>query len=166
MAGPKDELRAAIDGLSDEQVQTMLGWAGVLRRDDPGNAGGQSLGALGDVLGMIIESREAGRSRMRLTVDPAWYNPHGVLHGGVIYIMVDSAMGTAVSSGLRDGELCTTIDVSISYLASVREGTLVAEANVVKLGRNIAFIEAKVTDDKGKLVATATGSMFIVRAQQ
>ena len=160
MADARGELRAAIDGLTDEQVQTMLGWAGVLGRDEPG-----STGALSDVLGMVTELVEDGRSRLRLTVDPAWYNPHGVLHGGVVYIMVDSAMGVAVTHVLSEGEFCSTIDVTISYLASVRDGTLVVDANIVKLGRNIAFVEAKVTDEKGKLVATATGSMFIIRPQ-
>ena len=45
----------------------------------------------------------------------------------------------------------------------LREGTLTVETEVVKLGRNIAFTESKVRDDQDRLVATASGSMFIIR---
>jgi uncharacterized protein (TIGR00369 family) len=100
---------------------------------------------------------------MRLTIDPAWHNPNGVLHGGVVYTLIDYSMGGAVQAGLPAGEYCTTIEVKVSYLASAREGTLTVNTDVVKQGRNIAFTESKVTDDKGRLVATASGSMFVFR---
>ena len=163
---PREELREAIGSLTDDQVQTVFGWLGVLERRDPAEAGEQSVGTLGDALGMVTEAREPGKSRMRLDIDQKWHNPSGVLHGGVIYTMVDYSMGGAVQPNLPDGEFCTTIEAKINYLAAVREGTLTVETEVVKQGRNIAFTESKVKDDKGRLVATASGSMFIVRPQQ
>ncbi len=162
---PREELREAIGGLTDDQVQTVFGWLGVLERRDPSEAGEQSVGTLGDALGMVTEAREPGKSRMRLDVDPKWHNPNGVLHGGVIYTMVDYSMGAAVQPNLPDGEFCSTIEAKINYLASVREGTLTVETEVVKQGRNIAFTESKVRDDNGRLVATGSGSMFIIRSQ-
>ena len=165
MAGPKDELRAAFDEISDEQAQTVLRWLGVLARKDPGEAGPQSVGTLGDALGMVTVEREPGRSRMRMEIDPIWHNPNGVLHGGVIYTMVDYSMGSAVQPDLPEGEHCATIEAKINYLSAVREGTLTVDTEVVKQGRNIAFTESKVTDDKGKLVATGSGTIFIIRAQ-
>lgn len=165
---PREELRQAIDGLSDDKAQTVLGWLGVLERKRPpahGEAIEQSVGTLGDALGMVTVAREAGKCRMRLDIDPMWHNPNGVLHGGVVYTLVDYSMGGAVQPNLPEGEFCTTIEVKISYLASVREGTLMVDTEVVKQGRNIAFTESKVTDDKGRLVATGSGSMFIIRAR-
>ncbi len=162
---PREELRDAIGGLTDDQVQTVFGWLGVLERRDPNKEGEQSVGTLGDALGMVTEAREPGKSRMRLDVDPKWHNPNGVLHGGVIYTMVDYSMGAAVQPNLPDGEFCSTIEAKINYLASVREGTLTVETEVVKQGRNIAFTESKVRDDNGRLVATGSGSMFIIRSQ-
>ncbi len=50
-----------------------------------------------------------------------------------------------------------------AYLSPVREGTLWAETEVVKQGRNIAFTESKVWDHNARLVATASGSMFVFR---
>jgi len=144
-----------------EQIQTNRGWISVMRRQ-PTSTSEESVGALGDLLGIRTVAREPGKSRMRLDVDPAWSNPNGVLHGGVVYTLVDYSMGGAVQPNLPEGQFCTTIEAKISYLASVREGALTAETEVVKQGRNIAFTESKVTDDTGRLVATATGSMFIL----
>ena len=166
-ADPRDELRAALDGLTDEQARTLLGWAsalGGLRREPQALDEEHSVGALGDRLGIVGEVREPGRCRMRLNIDPAWHNPNGVLHGGVVYTLIDYSMGGAVQPSLPQGEYCTTIEVKVSYLASVREGTLTVQTEVVKQGRNIAFLESKVTDEQGRLVATASGSMFIFRA--
>ena len=166
MAGPKDELRDAIDQLSEDQAQTALRWLGGLARKDPGEAGPQSVGTLGDALGMETVAREPGRSRMRMEVYPVWHNPNGVLHGGVIYTMVDYSMGSAVQPDLPEGEYCATIEAKINYLSAVREGTLTVDTEVVKQGRNIAFTESKVTDEQGKLVATGSGTIFIIRASQ
>ena len=160
---PRDELRAAIAGLDDAQAQTLLGWARMLSRERPMLDEEHTVGALADMLGLVNELQEPGHARMRLAVDPAWHNPHGVLHGGVIYTMIDYCMGGAVMRSLPEGQFCTTIEIKVSYLASVREGTLVVETNVVKQGRSIAFTESKVTDDQGRLVAIAGGSMFILR---
>jgi uncharacterized protein (TIGR00369 family) len=75
-------------------------------------------------------------------------------------------MGGAVQPSLPQGDSCTSIEVKVSYLAAVRGGTLIADTQVVKQGRNVAFLESKVTDDQGRIVATGTGSMFIFRGAQ
>jgi uncharacterized protein (TIGR00369 family) len=160
-----DELRSVIEGLSEEQARTVLAWTVVLRRDQRREVGAQSVGPLGDVLGMRSVERGPGWSKMELTVDPAWANPNGVLHGGMVYTLIDYSMGGALQPNLPDGDFCTTIEMKVSYLLAVREGVLTAETKVLKEGRNIAFLEAKVTDDQGRLVATATGSMFIRRGE-
>ncbi len=165
-ADPRDALLSELDGLSDEQVQTLAGWARTLHRDREAQATEHSVGALGDLLGIVSETREQGRATMRVEADPALMTPNGVLHGGVLYTAVDYCMGGAVQHSLPEGQFCTTIEVKIYYLAPVRGGTLRVNTEVVKLGRNIAFTESKVVDDDGKLVATASGSMFILRPQE
>jgi uncharacterized protein (TIGR00369 family) len=170
---PRSELRAAIDNLAEDRARTLLGWLRMDRRHQadepapdarpPGASDEQTLGPLGDMLGIVGEVREPGYARLRLIVDPAYFNPNGVLHGGVVYTLIDYSMGGAVQAGLPEGEHCATIEVKVSYLAAVRGGTLKAETHVVKQGRNIAFAESKVTDEQGQLVAAATGSMFIFR---
>jgi acyl-CoA thioesterase len=172
---PRQQLRAAVETISDERAQTLLGWLRMMRRDQQPTSPfeeelpqvrGESVGPLGDMLGMVIEQKSPGRTRMRLTVDPTWNNPNGVLHGGVIYTLIDYSMGGAVKGSLPEGEYCATIQVQVNYLSSVREGTLWVDTTVVKQGRNIAFTESKVWDNGARLVATASGSMFIFRQDE
>ena len=160
---PIEELREAVDSLSEERARTLLGWLRMMRREPHTSEGEQSVGPLGDTLGMATVARGPGWCRMRLDVDPAWQNPNGVLHGGVVYTLIDYSMGGSLQPNLPEGQFCTTIEVKVNYLAPVRQGTLIAETEVVKEGRNVAFLECKVKDEQGRLVATASGSMFIVR---
>jgi acyl-CoA thioesterase len=163
---PRSELLAEVEALNERQVDLMLGWARMLKRGPRVSRDeGDSIGPLGDVLGIVSELREGGRSRMRASADVGFHNPNGVLHGGVIYTMVDTGMGGAVTSLLKNDEYCLTIELKISYLAQVREGSVVADTDVIKLGRNVAFTESKVHDGDDRLVATASGSMFILRPE-
>jgi uncharacterized protein (TIGR00369 family) len=167
---PVEELRAEVESLSEERARTLLGWLRVMKRARqsggavPSAQHGESVGPLGDMLGIVAERRGAGGSRLRLAVDPAWHNPNGVLHGGVIYTLIDYSMGSAVQPDLPPGEHCATIEVKVSYLTPVRDGTLWAETQVMKQGRTIAFTETKVWDHNARLVATASGSMFVFRS--
>jgi len=124
---------------------------------DPG------VGPLAGVLGIRRVSMANGRSAFALAVRDAHMNPHGVVHGGVVYTLVDYAMGGAVTSGLAAGETCATIEVQINYLAAATGGELVAEAAVVGRVPRVAVLEARVRDGRGRLLAVATGT-YVIRA--
>ena len=167
MSDPRDEIRQRLDALTDDQARTALGWLRGLQRATGGQrlAPGpeRTMGPLAELLGITTVEEEPGRLRLRVTADPAFHNPNGVLHGGVIYTMVDYGMGGAVQRSLPPEEYCATVNITINYLASAREGTLTADVRVVKQGRNVAFTEAEVRDSQDRLIATATGTMFIFR---
>jgi len=76
--------------------------------------------------------------------------------------MIDYSMGAATMAALGHDEICATIEIKVSYLANVRAGTLTAETSAIKQGRRVVFLESRVTDDAGKLVATATGSFAVL----
>jgi acyl-CoA thioesterase len=164
---PDHELRsrldAAIEQLDDAQRQRLLDWSGAINANiTHARAPGASIGPLAEQLGISNDGAKDGRARYRLTVAPSMLNPHGVLHGGAVYVMVDYSMGGATMSVLPPGDICATIEIKISYLASVRAGTLTADTGIVKQGRRVVFLESKVTDDAGKLVATASGSFAVI----
>lgn len=159
-------LDAAVELLDDAQRQRLLDWAGamnsiVVRARAPG----ASIGPLADALHIRNEGAQDGRAVYKLDVVPEMLNPHGMLHGGAVYVMADYSMGGATMSALPPGEICATIEIKISYLASVRGGVLTCETEIIKKGRNIVFLESKVRDDSGVLVATATGSFAIIRPE-
>jgi len=124
---------------------------------------GASIGPLADYLHIANGGVVDGRATYYLDVTPELLNPHGVLHGGAVYVMVDYSMGGATMSVLPPGEICATIEIKISYLAGVRGGRLTCATDIIKRGKNVVFLESRVMADSGALVAAATGSFAIIR---
>ena len=104
---------------------------------------------------------DGGRAVFELTLRREHLNPHGVVHGGVVYTLVDTAMGGALTSRLEPAERCATLEIKINYLAAVVDGRLVCEASLLERTRRIGVLEARVRDDAKRLVALATGSFYI-----
>ena len=160
----REQLDAAIRVLDDAQQQRLLDWAGSMNRNViRARAPGTSIGPIAEALHISNDGAQDGGARYHLDVVPELLNPHGVLHGGAIYTMVDYSMGGATMSALRAGEICATIEIKISYLAGVRGGTLMCDTEIVKRGRSVVFLESRVRDDGGQLVAAATGSFAVIR---
>jgi len=122
---------------------------------DPG------VGPFAALLGVRRLAMREGRARFELTIGAQHLNPHGVVHGGAVYTLVDYAMGGAVTSGLGPGEQCATLEIKINYLAPVAEGVIAAEAWVVARTGRVAVVEARVHADGDRPVALATGSFYI-----
>jgi acyl-CoA thioesterase len=118
-----------------------------------------------DLLGMRAKSIGEGRARFELAVDARLLNPNGVLHGGAIYSLADSAMGAALFSQLEPGETCVTLEIKMQYLVAVTGGAIAAEAAVVERSKRIGVLEAKVYGDGERMVALATGTFYIQSAR-
>jgi len=110
---------------------------------------------------------QRGRARFELDVAPNHLNPNGTVHGGVIYSLADSAMGTALFSQLDGRQWCATLEIKMNYLLPVTAGAIAAEAVVVSRSKRIGVLEARVLGDGDRLVALATGTFYIqtVRAE-
>lgn len=161
----RERLHRHLDQLPEDRLALVASWLGSMMRtgsDRPGWQSVDSPGPLADLLHIRHISAGEGRSLYELAVEPDLLNPNGVLHGGAVYTMVDYSMGSATMSVLDPGQYCATIEIKMSYLATVRGGTLRCETRVVKKGRHIVFLESAVRDDAHRLVATATGSFMII----
>ena len=91
------------------------------------------------------------------------YNPIGSVHGGYAAILLDSAMGLAVQTTLAKGFGYTTLEFKISFVRGMSKdtGTIRTEGRVLNAGRRVATAEARITDDKGKLIAHATTTCLV-----
>ena len=121
---------------------------------------GKSFNPFGKMLGIVFSAYGEGHSVCELEVREELVNPHGVLHGGVIYSMADFGMGAAIYTTLSEEELCATVEIKISYVNAVREGRLSCESWVVDRRRRLATIESEVRSADG-LVAKALGTFYI-----
>jgi uncharacterized protein (TIGR00369 family) len=107
------------------------------------------------LLGFDVELVEPGRSVLRLDVKPHHRQIHGVVHGGIVAALADTAGGMAAYSVVPRGTAVATVELKINYLEAVPGGRLTAEARILRTGRNFVVAECDVVDGKGKLVAKA-----------
>jgi acyl-CoA thioesterase len=117
---------------------------------------------LRNFLGMEIEEVEAGHAVARVEVTADFLNPNGVVHGGVLFTMVDTAMGKATLSVIDAGQRCASVEVQLRFLRPVVAGHLEAVARVIQAGRKIIHLEAQIRDGQGTLVATGTGTFVVI----
>jgi uncharacterized protein (TIGR00369 family) len=110
------------------------------------------------LVGLVMKDIEPGRCVFELAVDERHHNPMGTLHGGVYCDLADAAMGWAYAAALAEGEGFTTVELKINLLRAVRQGTLTAEAKVVKAGSRVGYVECEVKDEAGRLAAKAAST--------
>ncbi|WP_026912884.1 PaaI family thioesterase [Patulibacter minatonensis] len=98
------------------------------------------------------------------TPDESVYNPIGMVHGGYVCTMLDSALGCAVHTTLPAGVAYTSIEIKVNYLrpAHADVGELRVRGRVTKAGRRVAFAEGDVRDAAGRVLATAQSSLLII----
>lgn len=98
---------------------------------------------------------EEGRGFLSITVHTNNANPHGFLHGGVIYSLCDVCAYAALVTILEKEQEAVTHDIHVSVLRPAALGQRVDfEAEVVNKGKTLCFIDAKAWTN-GKLIATA-----------
>ena len=116
-------------------------------------------------MGFIAEELGDGYSRWNWSIkDNRFNNPIGTVHGGFLATFADEVMGSCMATTLKEGESFTTAELKINYMKPVSKGeTITGEGFVVRRGRNIGFLEAKVANSSGDLVATATSTVVLLR---
>jgi uncharacterized protein (TIGR00369 family) len=111
----------------------------------------------------LLDARPAdGWIRIRFDAKQDFCNPAGFVQGGILSAMLDDTMGPAVFV-MTGGKFYTaTISLTLNFLAPAKPGPITGEAQVVQLGRTVAFVEGKLTAEDGRLLATASTSARLV----
>lgn len=112
-------------------------------------------------MGFRLVGWTADGAVVEVDVDERFRNPTGVLHGGVLAGLCDSAMGLTVSSLVAPGNSCANTDLAVRFLRGTVVDVIRASARIVKMGRRMVFMEADVTSEKGELIARATSTFLI-----
>jgi acyl-CoA thioesterase len=115
-----------------------------------------------DLLGFEVVERGGGRCRLVLEIRDKHKNPHGLVHGAVLYALADTGMGGALTSVLAENEYCSTIEIKINYLRPWRGGLLRCETQLIGRGRSTAVLQSDLFDGADRHLAMATGTFAIL----
>jgi len=110
-----------------------------------------------------VEKSVPGVTVWTMRVDERFLNPVGIVQGGFLAAMLDSAMGASAltSAGERKVSVANT-EMKVSFLRVASPGdVLTCTATVLKPGSVISFVEAKIVNATGQLVATASSTYLI-----
>ncbi|MBU6445545.1 MAG: PaaI family thioesterase [Alphaproteobacteria bacterium] len=109
---------------------------------------------------------ETGWAKIAYELGEAQFNRFGALHGGAIACVMDDVLSVAAGLVLQWGEIAPTLEMKVSYLSQGAAGRHMAEARVLKRGRQINFLEATLSTAAGKPIAAATATIMITPMKQ
>lgn len=126
---------------------------------------GRQLCPAGELLGWkVLEVDAAQKSfKAEFVARPEFLNPAGIVQGGFLAAMLDETLSPAVAACLQPGEFPATLEMKVSFVSPARPGPLVGEATVVSQGNRVCFVEGKLSDLEGQVVATATATALVQR---
>ena len=120
-------------------------------------------GRLANVLGLEVVARGRGRVQMRLPWSRPASQMAGLLHGGALFTLADTAAAVGILPLLAPGWTTVTATLSISYIGNIHQGAALADARMLHFGRKTTVWEIKIREEgKRRLLAVATGTFFLL----
>jgi len=112
-------------------------------------------GPFGEHVDFRLEKLGVDECSVRLPYRPCVANGSGVVHGGVISALIDTAAVGAAWASPRHGERTrgATVGLTVSYLEPARGRDLLGKARVIRRGGAICTVEVDVVDETGTHVA-------------
>ncbi len=116
-------------------------------------------------LGMDLVTVQDGGATIRMPYDPRLIGDAetGVIHGGAVSALIDTACGAAVLSHPAGPMSVATLDLRIDYMRSAVAGqAIVATAECYHMANSVAFVRATAfDDDMDNPVASAAGTFTV-----
>jgi uncharacterized protein (TIGR00369 family) len=112
------------------------------------------------LIGLTIEALDFDSCRIDLELAERHMQPFGIVHGGVLATLIDSATFWAAFMRLPEDAGLVNVDLKLNYLKAVVRGHLRTEGQCLRAGRQISYTVASVFDAAGELVAHGTSTMM------
>ena len=128
-----------------------------------GDGGMQLLGELG----LSFDAYGDGWTTAAWTPTDLACNPAGTVHGGVYGVVHDAAMNFATNAALDSGDRAATLELKYSTMRPAQAGdALTVRGEVVRITRQVAYLETEVRDPDGQLVSKGTGTFLVRRKEE
>jgi uncharacterized protein (TIGR00369 family) len=118
------------------------------------------------LLGWQLLGHDQDRGWIRIGFDGKsdFLNPTGRVQGGVLAAMLDDTMGPAVLLKSAGTLYPSSIDMNISFLSAAKPGPLFCEAEVLRLGKSVGFVQGQLMNSDRDILVRATSSVMLVPA--
>jgi uncharacterized protein (TIGR00369 family) len=105
---------------------------------------------------------ESGALSCSFEATEALLNPVGQVQGGILAAMLDEAMSPVVAAITRERIFMQTLEMKVSFMRAARAGIILGEGRILHRGRSIAFLEGRLMNSGGELIAIASATSRIV----
>ncbi|MBW1646251.1 MAG: PaaI family thioesterase [Deltaproteobacteria bacterium] len=113
-------------------------------------------------MAMRLTTLEIDRATVELTVKRCHFQPYGIVHGGVLATLIDTATFWAAFLRLPESDGLVNLDLKLNYLQPVAGGHLTARGRTLWTGKSLCYAEAEVRLDDRQLVAHGTSTLKIL----
>ena len=119
---------------------------------------------LDNLLGLeaVIDSGSGGRAVIRYRARPEMCHSGGIVQGGFVTGWIDQAMAHVAVAATNHEFSVLTLEIKISFLEAATPGPVIAEAWIERRGKSIAFVEGRIMDAKGLVLAKASSTVRLV----
>lgn len=107
-------------------------------------------------LGIVVDEANEDRVIARLDWAPHLCTAGGIMHGGVLMSLADSAGALVAFLGLPEGATTATITSTSQMFRPVTGGTVLATAMPLNRGRTAVTVQTSLHDSERRLVAQTT----------
>ena len=114
------------------------------------------------LLGMRVLSAHPNEVQLELDWSLTLCTTAGLLHGGAVMALADSAGGACAFLNLPDGAGTSTIESKTNFLGATKDGTVTATARPLHVGRTTIVVETEIRRIDGKLVAKVTQTQAVL----
>jgi uncharacterized protein (TIGR00369 family) len=111
-------------------------------------------------MAMRLAAIAVDRAEIALDLGPCHLQPFGIVHGGVLATLIDTATFWAAFLRIPEGAGLVNIDLKLNYLKPVVSGRLTALGRAIRSGKTISYAEARVLDGDGALLAHGTSTLM------
>jgi acyl-coenzyme A thioesterase 13 len=145
----------------DENVLTKSSILAQIQERYVGKKVTDGKSSAGNWLEFTLDKAVKGEVSISLVVKKEMTNPYGHIHGGMMSLVIDEAIGWAVVS-LDAAVHYTSLNLNVDFLYGIREGeTLIATAKIIREGKKIVHAECLVQDTTGRLLAKASSNLVV-----
>jgi len=116
------------------------------------------------LLQIHLEHIDTGFARFRMPFRKELTQAYGVVHGGLIATLADTAVAFAVMTLIQPGEKVTTAEFKINFFSAVTGGEMFGEARAVYTGKRLVVADMEVKKENGQLIARGMATYAIIGA--